>query len=139
VELGHGLRDSNDTEKRSGGDIHIADFLASFSLELPLFNVLGNDVVVEFSRDGRFKCLSVSNERPHYFRINFYCFFGSFELLMHLRDVPSQLLIEVRICLIKQEEDQIKTGKKSSCKVDIFVRSEIFIVSAVHGVCCSKN
>ena len=47
VELGHGLRNSNDAKQRSRRDVHVADFLLAFSLQLALFDVAGDDVLVE--------------------------------------------------------------------------------------------
>ena len=62
VELGHGLRNSDDGEESSWSDVHVADFLGAFSLELSLLDILGDDVVVQVWWNGWVEGLSMGNE-----------------------------------------------------------------------------
>ena len=62
MELGLSLRDTDDGQQGSWGDVHVARFLLAFSLELSLFDVSGNDVVMQVSWDVRVEGLGISDE-----------------------------------------------------------------------------
>ena len=66
VELGKSLGQSDDSKKSSGRDVHVAmvTVLIIF-LKFPLLDVLGNNVVVETSRDCGVVLLSCSDEGSH--------------------------------------------------------------------------
>ena len=65
-------------------------------MELPLLNILGNDVIMQLGWDYRVKCLSVCDESSHNISIdsvgsNFTL--RSSEVLVHGGNVERQLLI----------------------------------------------
>ena len=71
LELSHSLRDSDDSQQGSWGDVGVAQVLISISLELSLLNISRNDVVMELSWDCWVECLGVGNEGSHRLSINF--------------------------------------------------------------------
>lgn len=85
VELGHGLRDSDDSEQGTRSNVHVAYFFLAFSLELSLLDVSCHDILMQLVRNNRFEGLGLGNERPHGLRINLV--FGicnwSMQLLMY--------------------------------------------------------
>jgi len=95
VQLGHGLRDSDDTKESTGSDVHVRHFFIAFTLELSLLYVLCNNIVVELSWNGWFKSLCVSDEGTHGLGVNLVCidFNWSVQSLMDLSDMPCKFLI----------------------------------------------
>lgn len=73
MEFGHGLGDSDDSEECSGGDIHVAYLIISFSLEFSFFHVLCHNVIVKLSRNIWVVGLSMRNEGTHRFSFNSPC------------------------------------------------------------------
>lgn len=91
MELGHGLRDSDDGQKGSWSDVGVAQVFIAVSLELSLLNVSGNDVVVEISWDSWIEGLGVSDEGSHSLSVNFGGPFLSIaKLLMDLSNMLGQ-------------------------------------------------
>lgn len=90
VKSGKRLRDSDDTQEGSWGDVHVAYFVAAFSLELSFLTVLGNYVIVKLWRNDWLECLGLGYEGSHYFRwyleIVGHC--RSSQFLMDLGNVP---------------------------------------------------
>ena len=117
VQLGQGLRDANNAEKHTWCHIHIALVRRVLSLELSLFNVLSNDVVVEGRWDGWVERLGVRDECSHDIGVNSLMghLLSSWSnlVLMHGRYVLSQLLVLGLIGFVKQKEDHIETREKS--------------------------
>ena len=111
VEFGHGLRDSDDAEEGSWRNIHVRNLFSSFSLELPLFYILGYNVVMKVMRNGRIEGLGMCNERSHNLSIDLLVgLFRSIQLLMHLSDMHGQVFIQLLVGLIQKEENQVESG-----------------------------
>jgi len=73
LELGHCLGYSDDGQECTWCDVHVADFVLAFSLELSLFDVSCHDVLVQLSWDLRLVGLCLGNERPHDCLVDGFC------------------------------------------------------------------
>lgn len=135
MEFGHGLRNSDDGEEGSRSDVHVADLRFAFPLEFSFLDVAGHDVLVKFVWDCRLEGLRLGNKRPHNLRINFIgCVHRCVQLLMDHRNVLSQLRVHCLVSLIQKKENQIKPGEQSSGQIDVLMRFQCFVVSAINGV-----
>lgn len=69
MELGLSLRDTDDGQQCSWSDVHVARFFFAFSLELSLFDVSGNDVVMQIGWNIWVEGLSVGDKGSHDFLV----------------------------------------------------------------------
>jgi len=140
LELGHGLRNSDDSQQSSWGDVGVTQIFVSISLELSLLNVSGNDVVVELSWDCGVESLGISDERPHGFSINFVgVLLNKSKLLMDPCDMLCQFQILFGLSSVQKKEDDIESRKQSSWKVDVLMWLQFLVVSSINWVCCSQD
>jgi hypothetical protein len=53
--------------------------------------------------------------------------------------MSSKLYIHFLVCLIKKKEDQIKSRKECSWKIDVLVGLQFLIISSINWICCCQN
>lgn len=123
MELGHALRDSDDGEQRSRGDVHVADLLLALSLELSLFDIACDDVLMQLVRDHWLEGLCLCDKRSHDLGINPVGIHDRrVQFLMHRCDMLCQLLVHFRVCFVQEKEDQVESGEQGGREVDVLVR-----------------
>jgi len=109
MEFGLRLGNTDDSQQCSWGDVHVARFLFAFSLELSLFDISGNDVVMQISRDVWVEGLSVGDEGTHNILADLR-FLRSFQSLMDLSYVNSKFCIHSHVSFIEEKEDHVESG-----------------------------
>jgi hypothetical protein len=109
MEFGLSLRNTDDCEQCSWSDVHVARFLFAFSLELSLFDVSGNDVVMQISWDIWVEGLSVGDEGTHGFLVDLGTLW-SFQFLMNLGNVDGKLGVHSHVSFIEEKEDHVESG-----------------------------
>ena len=141
VELGHCLTQSDDTKESSWGDVHVGSLVVSFTLELPLLNILGHDVVMEIRRDSWLEGLSVGDESSHDISVDTLVVLSALDptVSMDRSNVEGESLVVLVISLIEEQEDEVESGEKSGWEIDVLMGSQTWVVSAVEGVSSGQN
>ena len=104
-------------------------------LQFPLLDVLRHDVVMKAGRDGWIELLCAGYERTHNFLV--YCLVVDLfvargnQILVNFCHVYGKGFIFYLVMLVKEQEYQIKTGKQSLRKVDVFFGRLGWIISAI--------
>ena len=112
-------------------------------LQLPLLDILCHDVVMKAGWDGWIERLCTGYERTHNFLV--YCLVVDLlaargnQILVNFCHVYGKGFIFYLVMLVKEEEYQIKTGKQSLRKVDVFLGRLGWIISTIKRIGCSKN
>lgn len=112
MEFSHRLRNSYDCQECPRCNIHIAHFILTFSLELSLFHVTCDDILVKLTWNRWSESLSLGNERSHNLLFDS-CLRWSDKSLMYLSNMSCQSLIQIAVGLVQEQEDDVKSGKES--------------------------
>ena len=113
------------------------------NLKFPLLDILGNDVVMQTSRDGWVVLLSSSNESSHDILVNSLMILlvtsWSNQVSVDGGNVDSQSFVTVFVLLIQQKEDQIETREESFWQIDVFLGRLSWVVPSKDRVSSRKN
>ena len=114
-----------------------------FLLQLSLFDILCDDIVVKRSWNGWIELLGSGDECTHHILVD--------SLVVHLLTAWSDQVLVDRghvqgksfvfglVVLVQEQEDQIETREEGLGEIDILLRRLGWVVPAVEGVGCSKN
>ena len=111
---------------------------AAFALMLTLFNILGDNVLVEGRGNDGVEGRRIGDVSSHeVFRISLdvsALSLGGLESLVHHGDVLGEFEVGVLVGPVEEEEDHVEPGEEGGGEVDVLLGGLGGVVAAVDGV-----